>query len=68
MFTNTSGYYGIPICMCLVVEENIKGMTHGDGTDVLSQNFDNQVLFCLCHNKYCKLTTYFYFHTKVMIK
>jgi len=29
--------------MGLVVEENIKGFTHGDGTDVLSQNFDNQV-------------------------
>jgi hypothetical protein len=25
------------------VEEYIKGSTHGDGTDVLSQNFDNQV-------------------------
>jgi hypothetical protein len=25
------------------VEENIKGLTHRDGTAVLSQNFDNQV-------------------------
>jgi len=43
LFTTISGYCASRICMGPAVEENIKGLTHGDGTDVLSQNYDNQV-------------------------